>query len=287
MNLGENKFGLQEIWEGVFNIYLEFARVCEENNLRYFVSDGSALGAVRHGGFIPWDDDFDVSMPRPDYEKFMMIAEEKLPPHLKLVTWRNTREFALPLAKIQDSREDYVRNVETNYGTMLSNGIFIDILPIDGAAPTKLGRIIADKWFRIRRVLMRFWCGSFSLQTNKGKIYWLSGMILSPLFPWLWGRRRLLASYEASAKSHYYDESLLTIRPCSNVSYRRKPIPRVGWGTPRSVEFGESLIKVAEMTKEYLIAEYGDFMKYPPEDKRHPTHQYTWRSPWWLGPTDQ
>ena len=114
MKLGEDKFGLQQVWDGVFNVYKEFAKICEEHKLRYYVSDGCALGAVRHGGFIPWDDDLDVSMPRADYEEFLLIAESKLPPHLKIVTWRNTSQYNALFAKIQDSREQFVREVEQN-----------------------------------------------------------------------------------------------------------------------------------------------------------------------------
>ena len=286
MYLGETDFGLQEIWNGVFNIYTEFSRVCEKNNLRYFVSDGSALGAVRHGGFIPWDDDFDVSMPRPDYEKFLALASDELPEYLKIVTWRNTPAYNLPFAKIQDARESVVKRIETDYGKMLSNGIFMDILPIDGAAKTGLGRMFSDKWFRLRRVLMRYRFDSFFRQTTKGKLYWVAGMLLSPFFPFLWGRSRLLGSYEHSAKSHNYDESEMTIRPCSNVSYRRRAIPRSVWGKPTAITFGETTIMVAEKIKDYLVSEYGDYMKLPPEENRQPSHQYQWRCPWWLGPTD-
>ena len=287
MKLGEDLFGLKDIWSGVFSVYTEFAKVCEANNLRYYVSDGSALGAVRHQGFIPWDDDFDVSMPRPDYEKFIEIADRGLPPYLKLVTWRNTPTYNGLFAKIQDSREEVVRGIEAKCGVMLSNGIYIDILPIDGTATSWLARFLADKWFRIRRVLMRFRLDQFSRQTRKGKLYWLAGAVMYLLFPWLWGEKKLLESYDKSARAHTYVDSELTIRPCSNVSYRRAPIKRSVWGVPTPAKFGDATVMLPEKCNEYLLVEYGDYMKLPPESKRHPSHQYSWRCPWWLGSTNQ
>lgn len=285
MHLGEDRFGLGDIWEAVFNVYLEFAEVCDKHHLRYYVSDGCALGAVRHGGFIPWDDDFDVSMPRPDYEQFVKLAEKELPKHLKLVTWRNTPEFDCLFAKIQDSRENFVRELEASYGTMLSNGISLDIIPIDGASSNVISRTLSDKWFRLRRVLMRFKCGKFSRQTKKGKVYWLTGMSIYWFFPWLWGRTRLFESYERSAKKHDFDKSEYTIRACSNVSYRRKPIKRDVWGKAVLSKFGDMMVALPEKVRDYLKVEYGDFMKFPPQEFQKPSHQYRWRCPWWMGPT--
>ena len=60
-------------------LFKQFVRICEKNSLRYFVVGGTALGAVRHKGFIPWDDDIDVALPRGDYEKFLSIAQSWLP----------------------------------------------------------------------------------------------------------------------------------------------------------------------------------------------------------------
>ena len=64
---------MRPLWDAVLSVYDEFARVCTANGLCFFVGEGNAIGALRHGGFIPWDDDMDVMMPRPDYERFRKI----------------------------------------------------------------------------------------------------------------------------------------------------------------------------------------------------------------------
>ena len=287
MYLGKDTFRLQPIWEGLFEVYQAIAAICDNHGLKYYVTDGVALGAVRHKGFIPWDDDFDMSMPREDYEKFLTIAEKELPDYYKIVTWRNTPEYNFLFAKVQDTRKEKVEEIEELTGHFLSNGIYVDILPIDKASSSKVRRALSDKWFALRRVLMRFHCDQFTRQTKKGKVCWLMGMALSPLFPWLWTHDQILASCEKSATAYRNSMSDLTCRKCSNVSYRRQPLHMELWDEGSHLPFGESNIMVPTDVEGYLRNEYGDYMKLPPEEKRKPSHQYAWRCPWWLGPTKQ
>lgn len=150
----DDRFGMRPVWDAILEVYDAFAKVCDKNGLRYYVSDGGALGAVRHGGFIPWDDDLDVSMPREDYEKFIELSKTELPPHLKFVNWKNTPEFTLLFGKVQDSREDKIRAIEEKTGRMLSNGVYIDIFPIDGYPNDSL----FSRWVKYRDIFLEASC---------------------------------------------------------------------------------------------------------------------------------
>lgn len=105
-------------------------KICTEHNITYFLDGGTLLGAIRHGGFIPWDDDADISMPRKDYEKFLHIAPNYLPEDLILQTSETEPEFDMPIAKIRKKGTLLLEFNETgkeNY----NHGIFIDIFPFD------------------------------------------------------------------------------------------------------------------------------------------------------------
>lgn len=105
-------------------------KICTEHHLTYWLEGGTLLGAVRHHGFIPWDDDMDISMPRKDYEQFLKIAPQLLPKDLFLQTQQSDPQYKLPIAKIRKRGTLLIETGETgneNY----CHGIFIDIIPND------------------------------------------------------------------------------------------------------------------------------------------------------------
>lgn len=104
-----------------------FDAFCNEHDLRYFGIGGTAIGALRHKGIIPWDDDIDFVMPRPDYERFLHLAG-KLMPQYEVVTHRNTPKYHLTMAKMCDANTSYI----SSFRQHVVLGAFIDIFPIDG-----------------------------------------------------------------------------------------------------------------------------------------------------------
>ena len=112
----------------IIEVFKFFISICEENHLTYFIAYGSAIGAVRHHGFIPWDDDVDVVMPRPDYERFLNICENRDMGKYQIVTPQNTPNYYLPFTKLCDSTTTLLE--KKHYRCIL--GIFIDIFIIDG-----------------------------------------------------------------------------------------------------------------------------------------------------------
>lgn len=103
-----------------------FHAICEENGLRYWLDAGTLLGAVRHGGFIPWDDDVDVLMPKDDYERFCALAAAELPPDMFFQTPASDPGFSCPWVKIRDR---YSHLDEATGPYPYSQAIFIDIFP--------------------------------------------------------------------------------------------------------------------------------------------------------------
>lgn len=280
------KLDMRPIWDALLHVYEEFARVCDENNLRYYLAEGSAIGALRHKGFIPWDDDLDVIMPRPDYERFRQICEKELPDYLKFVNYENAPEFQYTFGKVQDVRRDKVLEVERAYGAMLPGGIYIDILVVDGMPDG----YFASALYKFRRLTFicqqRFRTFKFAEMKKPGKLFWIVGALLAVCHPFeSWPK--LARRFEAFMMSVPFETAKKTWRDSATYRTVRLTYPRKIWDGRVNVDFERSLVPLPAGYDTYLRAQYGDYMTPPPEGKRQTTHQYSQRCPWWLGPTKQ
>ena len=114
---------LRKVQPILLEMLKEIRRVCDENGIRYFLYRGTFLGAVRHKGFIPWDDDMDVAMLRSDYEKFCEIAPQKLSDEYCFQNWHTDRDYAHPFGKVRKRGTVYV---EAKCRRLPENGFYID-----------------------------------------------------------------------------------------------------------------------------------------------------------------
>lgn len=139
---------LKEQWvESILKVMDFFIDICQKHNLRYYIAYGSAIGAVRHKGLIPWDDDIDIFMPRPDYEKLVEICTEINMGDYRLITPFNTKKYYLPFAKMTDTRSLLLE--ETFYRCII--GPYIDIFVLDGCGnDIKEARRLAAQYDRLR-----------------------------------------------------------------------------------------------------------------------------------------
>lgn len=120
---------LRELQLCQLDIALDIKDICDRNGIKYYLIGGTLLGAVRHGGFIPWDDDLDIGMLRNDYNRFVSICEENLPDHLFLQTWDTDEGYALPFCKIMLKGTVFKEEVDCHSGS--KSMIFVDVFPFD------------------------------------------------------------------------------------------------------------------------------------------------------------
>ena len=291
MKAADDPFGMRPVWDALLAIYDVFSKICKENGLTYYIGYGTLIGAVRHHGFIPWDDDFDIMMPRNDYIKFIELAPKVLPPNLKRVYWRNTPEFIpYSFCKIQETRKSVVKGVEDLYGHRLPHGLYVDIFPLDGAPKTLLEKI-------------HFYYKVFALYSARSSFY---GVRKAPtIIKFMWrGIGWLFAKFKFKASSvndiyWRYDALSMSFpfchgRKCGCVQTPLNSLVLYGlceysdFGTPKELDFCGRKVPVPSNYQSFLKCRYGDYMKLPPAEERYPSHgNYSEEAPWKYGPTNE
>lgn len=256
---------LEEIQRIAFDLFRCFAETCEKLGLNYFLVCGSALGAARHGGCIPWDDDFDVGMYREDYNKFMELAPALLPEGIFLQNYKSDPKFPYVFAKLRNSNTTFIQNVLS--GLDINHGIYMDIFPLDGCPedPKERKKLAAVK----KRYQRRLTCAM-----TMPKNLCLKGKLSVAFFRALGYHKRtdkILAKYEAYI-SRYPVAGAKII--CNHGTWygERDYIAAEYYGQGSDATYEGITVRVPAQCENYLAALYGDWHTPPPEEKRKPSH---------------
>lgn len=228
-------------------------KVCKDHNLRYYLWAGTMLGAVRHKGFIPWDDDMDICMPRPDYDLLMKHASEWLPEPYEAICADNTSDYPGGFGKVIDASTTLIEREHCDY----LRGVYIDVFPIDGLPSSRLLQklncmryAIIDKLiYYIHRDPFKHGHGLDSLIIRTIQKLFSHQSLHNAI-----RRIRVKYDYEKSQKVLDYDDGFSGI------------IDKTILGTPTPVEFEGCMLMGVEKWDEYLSNKYGDYMTIPPHD---------------------
>ncbi len=239
-----------------------FIKVCDELKLNYYVIDGTLLGAVRHKGFIPWDDDIDVGMPREDYEIFLKKGQELLPEYYFLQNIYTDREYLMSFSKIRDSRTTFIETSVKD--RRINHGVFIDIFPLDFS--TNEAKLKAS--FRYLKRTLDFRIGAEFYVSDRSWKVKLVGLFLKMRYPSiqkaLLKREKLFCSMNQGAFLANHSSA-----------WGIKEIVPVEWyGEGADLEFEGIAVKGPVEYDKVLTQIYGDYMQLPPEEKRI-AHHYT------------
>jgi lipopolysaccharide cholinephosphotransferase len=135
----------------MFDMLVEFDKICRKHNLQYWLDSGTLLGAIRHNGFIPWDDDIDLSMPVEDYREFARIAKDELPEGIFFQNKITDPSFPFDYMKLRSERATIVEFHEAGRDVDYHQGVFVDIFPMFAINETKLNHFFYEKSFSIIR----------------------------------------------------------------------------------------------------------------------------------------
>ncbi len=234
----------------------EFARLCEENDLTYYLFGGTLLGAVRHHGFIPWDDDIDVAMPRCDYEKFLAITEVKLSDKYYLQTRAKSDYYSKAYAKLRMNNTICVSS-DAAKRSKRHSGIWIDIFPLDNG--TNQPRI----YEKGRQKISSFLSNHIRMRKREEYLPLIHRMI--SLFP-----MQTLSKISDSLLNGEGDYYICYSGLYANLyGIERETIAKVHYDPPIKLEFEGKKYKAPKDYDFYLRRIYGDdYMIIPPIDKR-------------------
>jgi len=253
--------------EKLKNIQMEllkdFIAVCEKLGLRYYAIGGTALGVVRHGGYIPWDDDIDVAMMREDYEIFLKEGQSHLKDGYFLQTF-DTDGFPGNYAKIRDENTTFV---ETSVEHLpISHGVYIDIFPLDYYPTEDVEAHTAKK----QKLAVDLACMvGFHGVPFKRKVRMLLGKISLAFKPSLNSTKKIILAREALFKGVPPTDVVVN----NSGDWVAMPIEAFGEGVKMSFDGLE--INMPKDYDTYLSRLHGDYMPPPPEDKRVPHHYAT------------
>jgi lipopolysaccharide cholinephosphotransferase len=263
----KNELTLREIQKSSLDILKEVDFICKKLNLDYFIMYGTLIGAIRHKGFIPWDDDLDIMMPRPDYNRLIDYFSAHESKHLKLLNYNNCDLYPYMITRISDTRFKIIVENEEEYGI----GTFIDVYPLDSISNYKFIALIKG------RVLG--WLSS---------LYFLSTRINCPI-PCSESKHRHLLKLVSFRISKLIGKRFLKKLLLINKYEKTKYMACMQWMTNdykrnifetdlisgrTSVSFEEFNVPVPLRFHEILKKYYGDYMQFPPKELQKPHHLY-------------
>lgn len=243
-----------------------FDNFCRKHDLTYYLCGGCLIGAVRHKGFIPWDDDTDVLMPRPDYEKFLELYKKENPSErFVLVNDDDVHYSGNIFATLNDTDHTMVKEYQQDIDT--PHGIPLDIFPIDGLADGKIQRLIQYMWVMIYSLFR-----AQIVPKNQGGLIAFGSKVLLTLFRGRRLRYKIWKFAEKRMTRYHFDESENVAEFCAGFYFMKKVYPRHIYDGKVELDFEGEKFFAMKGYDEYLHIPFGDYMELPPEEERLPHH---------------
>lgn len=260
----------------------DVAKFCDDHNIKYYLCGGTLLGAVRHKGFIPWDDDIDIMMPRPDYLRFLELYNGTNPRYV-VKGIENDDRYWRPFAKVFDLHTELDEPIYNVKG--LTNHVFLDVFPVDGIPDDTFTRI---KRFREQEILSKL-CSAAVMNYKSSTVYAGKMDVKSKIKLFIRNTIKFTLITLLKPVSSTYLLKLVN-RNAQKTDYRTanyvgtivdchygaacEMLPKEGFENGVRLPFEDSEFWAMGNYKLYLQNLYGDYMKLPPESSRVTHHGF-------------
>ena len=253
-----NNQTVRDVQEKILKIMKYIDKLCRENDIVYYIMGGTALGAVRHGGFIPWDDDLDIFMTPDQYQKFKRVFDKQESDTFIIQEWRTTPNY-LEYAKVRMNGTTFIEEVFKDRKDM-HQGIYVDIMILHKVPDNRLVQKVVyyeSKFVTLYALSQRNW-----KPKSKGQAVILKSLKFLPC--------KLMAKL-CYKKIYKYDDLKDNFKYCywiTPAKFKSGIFDKSFFETPVDVPFEDTKILGSEKIKEYLSYRYGDYMKLPSKEQQ-------------------
>ncbi len=257
---------LRELQLKGLEILLYFKEFCEKHKLTFFFCGGCCIGTLRHKGFIPWDDDVDVFMPRDDYEKLYVLWNKYADTKRYSCNRTNEKEyFGNIMTSITDNNTTLIRPWQK--GKDGAKGVMLDVIPLDGCAPSGLPRKMQKIW----ALIFSLYCSGM-VPVNHGKFMSILGKLLLSVFPTRRLKNKIWRFAEKQMTKYKICDSDYITELCTGPGYMKNEYPKEIFSSVVYKEFENYMMPIPVGYDKYLKMAFGDYMKLPPAEKQVPHH---------------
>lgn len=236
-----------------------FKDFCDKNNLLFYLCGGCCIGSIRHKGFIPWDDDVDVFMPRDDYEKLCNLWNKEADVNRYALCLPEGRKNLF--ATINDNNTTFIKKLQADLD--INQGIVLDILPLDGYPNSSLNRKLQVFW----ALIYSLFCAQV-VPENHGKLVSFIGQFLLCIVPSKKIRHKIWKFAEKKMTKYKIDKCQAITELCSGPGYMKNRYPKEIFESAVHKDFEGYKMPIPKGYDTYLKIAFGDYMKLPPEKDR-------------------
>lgn len=246
--------------------------ICQKHHLRYYCCAGTAIGAVRHHGMIPWDDDIDVIMPRPDYDKLLEIAQHEDLGQYEIVTPYNTESYPLYFSKIVNRNTTLIEEKERP----CIIGLFVDIFPLDATDDdVEKAKALQHRYTKVINQLNAISThntfGEYLALLSKEKTW--GRFAIKTVGYFFRGTLRRHLIHKMDQLSHLYDfDKAKNVQVYTGSYHEREIFPKAWLGQGKEFPFEDTTVLLPEEYDKYLRHFFGDYMQLPPVEQRIEKH---------------